>query len=122
MPPDAFTYVNGTCGTQCVDGVADSFLQKQSLPPDAFTCVNEKCGTQQIDGVADSFLQKQSLPPDAFTCVNASCLQLCVPVQKVHPTVVQMVGREFAAHVTQLFGTGLARRFAQGKARAMQRL
>lgn len=49
-------------------------------------------------------------------------LQLCIPIQKIHPAVVQMAGREFAAEVAQLFGFGLARRSAQRKPDLLERL
>lgn len=37
-------------------------------------------------------------------------LKLSVPVQKVHPAFVQMVRREFASDIPQLFGLGLTGR------------
>ena len=53
---------------------------------------------------------------------SALRLQLGIPIKEIHPAFMQMVWRELASHVAQLFRTRLPRCLAQRHARPMQRL
>src|SRR6056297_339549 len=57
----------------------------------------------------------------AETSLTGSGFQLCIPVEKVHPAFVEVVGRELAPDIAQLLGGGLAGRLAQGKSDLLHR-
>ena len=42
-------------------------------------------------------------------------LQFGVPIEEIHPAVVQVIGWKFAPHIPQLFSGGRPRRLAQMK-------
>lgn len=48
-------------------------------------------------------------------------VKFSIPVEKIEPRVVQIIGRELAPVVSQFFGKGLARRLAQSEAHLPER-